>query len=222
MDVVIFGLAEQSSVTWHLLSHCRRQRYRVVGFTVDAAYRRVDTLHDLPVVDFERVEDAFPAATCAMIVPLGWKGMNHLRMAKVAAARAKGYELLPFVADGAIVPPDCTVRPNTIIQPGAIVAPFARIGENCSLRFGSIISHHVRLADHCFVATGATVSGNAEIGERCVLGVGSVVRDGIRVAPGCFIGAGAVVVADTQENGVYLGVPARLQATPADQLREVN
>jgi sugar O-acyltransferase (sialic acid O-acetyltransferase NeuD family) len=220
MDVVIFGVAEQSSVTWQLLS--QTGRYRVVGFTVDAAYRTMDLLHGLPVADFEQVESVFPAAACRMIVPLGWKEMNRMRMRKVAEARAKGYELLPFVADGAIVSPDLVLRPNTIIQPGAVVAPFASIGENCSIRFGSIVSHHASVGDHCLVATGATISGNARIGERSVLGVGSVVRDGITVAPGCFIGAGAVVVADTQENGVYLGVPARLQPTPADQLKEVN
>jgi sugar O-acyltransferase (sialic acid O-acetyltransferase NeuD family) len=220
MDVVIFGLAEQSSVTWHLLSHSGR--CRVVGFTVDAAYRTTESLHGLPVVDFEAIEGVFPPSACRMIVPLGWKEMNRMRMRKVAAAREKGYELLSFVADGAMVPPDFIARPNTIIQPGAIVAPFARVGENCSIRFGSIVSHHSRVGDHCLVATGATISGNVSVGEHSVLGAGCVVRDGVTIAPGCFIGAGAVVVADTQENGVYLGVPARLQATPADRLKEVN
>lgn len=220
MDVVIFGLAPQSSVTWHLLAHSGR--HRVVGFTVDAAYRTTESLHDLPVVDFEQVETIFPPSACAMIVPLGWKRMNRARRDKVAEARAKGYALLPFVADGAVVAPDFQVRPNTIIQPGVVVAPFAEIGENCTLRFGAIVSHHSRVGDHCFVATGATLSGSVRVGERCVLGTGCVIRDSVSVAPGCFIGAGAVVVADTRENGVYLGVPARLQATPADELKEVN
>ena len=220
MDVVIFGLTQQSSVTWHLLSHSGR--HRVVGFTVDAAYRAMESLHGLPVVDFERIETVFPPSACAMIVPLGWKEMNRMRMRKVAAAREKGYELLSFVADGARVAPDFQARPNTIIQPGAIVAPFASIGENCSIRFGGIVSHHSSVGDHCLVATGATISGDARIGAYSVLGAGSVIRDCVTVAPGCFIGAGAVVVADTRENGVYLGVPARLQPTPADRLKEVN
>lgn len=220
MNMVIFGTAEQSSVTWHMLTHSGR--HQVVGFTVDAAYRNLDRLHDLPVVDFERIESVFPPSECGMILPIGWKQMNLMRRLKVEIARAKGYELLSFVADGATVPPDFIARPNTIIQPGVVVAPFAQIGENCSIRFGSIVSHHVAIADHCLVATGATISGNARIGERSVLGTGCVIRDGVRIAPGGFIGAGAVVVGDTQENGVYLGVPARLQATPADQLKEVN
>lgn len=220
MNVVIFGTAEQSSVTWHMLTHSGR--HRVVGFTVDAAYRNLDRLHGLPVIDFERIESVLPPSGYGMIVPIGWKKMNQLRRFKVEEARAKGYELLSFVADGAIIPPDFVSRPNTIIQAGVVVAPFARIGENCSIRFGSIVSHHVSIADHCLVATGVTISGNVRIGERSVLGTGCVIRDGITIAPSCFIASGAVVVGDTQENGVYLGVPARLQATPADQLKEVN
>jgi sugar O-acyltransferase (sialic acid O-acetyltransferase NeuD family) len=220
MDVVIFGIAPQSSVTWHMLT--RSGRHKVVGFTVDAAFRNGDTFHDLPVVNFEAVASIFPPATCKMIVPLGWKGMNRLRERKALEAQEKGYDLLSFVANSAIVPPEFTALPNTIIQEGVVIAPFATVGANCSIRTGSIISHHVTIGDLCLVAPGVTISGHATIGGRAVLGAGSVVRAGVTVAQGCFIGAGAVVVSDTRENGVYLGVPARLQPTPADQLKEVG
>ncbi len=221
MDIVVFGLANTSSVTWHLLTHSSGG-YRVVGFTVDAAYRDTDRLHGLPVVDFEQVETVFPPADCGMLIPLGWKEMNRLRMRKVAQARAKGYELIPFVAEGAIIPPDLQLNPNVILYPGVVVGPFAQIRENCSLRTGAVLSHHSRVDTHCLVGPGATIAGDVHVGERCVIGTGAVIRDSIRVAPGCFIGAGAVVVSDTRENGFYLGVPARLQPTPADQLKEVQ
>lgn len=221
MDVVIFGVAEQSSVIWHLLAHSV-SGHRVVGFTVDAAYRTIDSMHGLPVVDFEHVETVFPPAGCTMIVPLGWKQMNRFRMRKIAEARLKGYALQSYISEQAAVPAGFIAQPNTIIQPGSVIAPFATIGENCSIRFGSIVSHHAIIENHCLIATGATISGNARICERSVIGTGAVIRDGITVAPGCFIGAGAVVVSQTQENGVYLGVPARLQPTPADELKEVN
>ncbi len=220
MDVVIFGEAEQSSVTWHTLFYSTQ--HRVVGFAVDAAYRSADVLHGLPVVDFEGIETVFPPSACAMIVPLGWKEMNRMRMRKVIEARAKGYSLLALRSEGTHVPPDFQLCSNTIIQTGVIIGPFSQIGENCSIRNGTIVSHHVTIEDHCLVAPGCTISGNAVVGERSVLGVGSVVRDGVTIAPGCFIGAGAVVVKDTQENGFYLGVPARRQSTPADELQEVN
>lgn len=219
MDIVVFGLANTSSVVWHLLTHAGG--FRVVGFTVDAAYRSTDVFHELPVVDFERVEAVFPPGDCRMLIPIGWKEMNRLRMRKVAQAQAKGYELIAFAADGAIVPPDLELRPNTILYPGVEIAPFAQILENCSIRTGSIVCHHGRIDAHCLIGPGVTIAGNVHIGEQSVIGAGAVIRDGIAVAPGCFIGAGAVVVANTRENGFYVGLPARLQPTPADQLKEV-
>jgi sugar O-acyltransferase (sialic acid O-acetyltransferase NeuD family) len=219
-NIVIFGTSEQSSVTWHYMSHS--DAFNVVGFTVDSCFRTKDELHGLKVVDFECVQDMFSPLDHQMIIPLGWTSMNRLRAEKVEEAVKKGYTIASYIDNKAIVYENFTAKSNTIIQPGVIIAPFAEIGANCSVRSGSIISHHVHIGDHCFIATGVTVSGNARIGERSVLGVACVIRDGVRVAPGSFIGAGAVVVADTQPNGFYVGVPARLQSTPADQLQEVS
>jgi sugar O-acyltransferase (sialic acid O-acetyltransferase NeuD family) len=220
INIVLFGIAEQSSVTWHYLT--QSGRYQVVAFTVDQRYRNVDELHGLPVVDFERVEELFSPDTHQMIIPLGWTEMNLLRANKVEEAIKKGYSLASYVDDQAVVYRNFTAKSNTIIQPGVLIGPFSEIGMNCSIRTGSIISHHVHIHDHCFVAAGVTISGTTVIGERSVLGVGCVIRDGIHVAPGSFIGAGAVVVQDTQPNGFYIGVPAKLQPTPADQLHEVK
>lgn len=219
MDIVLFGLGPQSSVTWQLLSDAG---HRIAGFTVDAAFLNTDTLHALPVVPFERVQACFPPTDCAMLLPLGWRDMNRLRMHKFAHAARKGYPLPGWVSPQAVVPRGFVAAANTIVQPGAVIAPFARIGANCSLRFGCTVSHDVTIGDHCIVAAGATLLGGARIGERCVIGGGAVVRDNVCVAPGCFIGAGAVVVADTEANGVYVGVPARRQPGTADLLREVS
>lgn len=47
------------------------------------------------------------------------------------------------------------------------------------------------------------------IGEGCWLGASSIVLPGVTIAPGCVIAAGALVAADTEPNGLYVGVPAR-------------
>jgi sugar O-acyltransferase (sialic acid O-acetyltransferase NeuD family) len=220
INVIIFGTSEQSSVTWHYMSHSNQ--FNVVGFTVDKRYRTNNELYGLPIVDFENVQDIFSPSNHQMIIPIGWTGMNRIRAEKVVEAIKKGYKMASYVDEKATIYKNFIVKSNTIIQPGVIISPFAEVGINCTVRTGSIISHHVHIGDHCFIATGVTISGNAIIGERSVLGVGCVIRDSVHIAPGCFIGAGAVVIADTQPNGVYLGIPAKLQTTPADQLKEVS
>ncbi len=49
------------------------------------------------------------------------------------------------------------------------------------------------------------------IEDNVWIGAGARVLDGVTIRRGCVIGAGAVVCRSTEENGVYTGVPARLQ-----------
>ena len=220
MDVVIFGLGPQSSLARYMLTD--DSPYRVIGFTVDEAYRTVDCFDGLPVAPFERVEEYFFPDKCRMFAPLGWKRMNRFRAERVAQGQSKGYSFASYISSRSLIWPDLQAGDNGIILDGAIVESSARIGANCNLRSDCIISHRAVIDDHCFIGAKAVVSSSAVIGKRCVLGLNSVVCDGIKVAPGCFIGAGAVVTADTQENGVYVGAPARRRLQPADQLREVS
>lgn len=220
MDLVIFGLGQQSSLAWYVFTH--DSPYRVVGFTVDAAHCKQDSLHGLPVVPLDELPKAFPPDTCVLSLPTGWRGMNALRADKMAQARAMGYGFASYVSSRALVWPDLRIGENCMIHDDVIVQPFAYIGDNCVIRAGALISHHAVVGDHCFIAARAVIAGSAAIGERCVIGLNSTIRDGARVAPRCFIGAGAVVVADTEENGVYVGVPAKRQAQAADELSLVR
>jgi sugar O-acyltransferase (sialic acid O-acetyltransferase NeuD family) len=220
MDLVIFGLGQQSSLAWYVYTN--DSPHRVVAFTADASHCDRAHLHGCPVVAFENLASRFPPGSSLLSIPIGWRGMNALRRQRLEQARRMGYGFASYVSSRALVCPDLLVGENTMIHDGVIVQPFARIGSNCMLRAGSIVSHHAVIGDHCFVAAGAMVAGAATIGEACVLGLGCAVRDGVRVAPRCFLGAGAVVQSDTSENGVYTGSPARRRAQPADALDTVQ
>lgn len=216
MNVVIFGLEPLSSLAWYVLTH--DSPHRVVGFTVDAVYQTADQLHDLPVTPFEALEERFPPGEFALLAPLGWTWINGLRAEKYLQGKNRGYSFVSYVSSRALVWPDLQIGENCLIYEGAIVQPFARVGDNCILRSGCHVSHHAIVGDHCFLAAHAVAAGGAVIGERCFLGLNSTIRDGITVAPRCFIAAGALVVADTETNGVYAGVPAKRRAQSADQV----
>ena len=220
MNVVIFGLEQLSSLAWYVLTH--DSEHQVAGFTVDAAYQTADKLHDLPVTPFERLEDRFPPGDFALLIPLGWTRVNGLRTEKYAEGKSKGYPFISYISSRALVWPDLQIGENCLIYEGAIVQPFARIGDNCILRSGCHVSHHAIVGDHCFLAAHAVVAGNTVIGERCFLGLNSTIRDGVTVAPRCFIAAGALVTANTEANGVYMGVPAKRREQSADQATGVR
>jgi len=219
MKIVLFGNGSFASLAWYCLTHDSEDE--VVGFTVDKTYLTETRLHGLPVVDFAKVQDVFDPQDHAMLVHVGGARMNGLRIDRCAAAQSKGYRLARYVSSRALTWPDLRAGPNTVIYEGVIVQPFATIGYNVIVRSAVHISHHVTLADHCFIAAGACLGGGAAIGSRCFVGLNATIRDGVNIAEGCLIAAGALVTADTEPDGLYLGVPARRAATPASQVTKI-
>jgi sugar O-acyltransferase (sialic acid O-acetyltransferase NeuD family) len=216
MDVVIFGLGPFASLVWYVLSH--DSPHRVVGFTVDREYCQSDSLHDLPVVPFDALEERFPPTHARLMLAVGPHQINGLRADRYMAAKQRGYGFVSYVASRAMVWPDLAIGENCMVFEGCMVHPFARIGDNCILRSGSHVSHHATIASHCFLAAHAVVAGSAIIGERCFLGLNSTVRDGVQIAPRCLVGAGAVVTSNTMADGIYTGNPAKRRAISTAQM----
>ena len=219
MKVVIFGLGRMASLAWYALTQDSRDE--VTGFAVDAAHLDRHELHGLPTVAFEQLEDRFPPGKVALLIPLGWHEVNGLRMRRYLEAKARGYAFTTYISSRAHTWPDLVIGENCMVFEGAIIQPFARIGHNCIIRSGSHVSHHVELSDHSFLAPSAALAGGVTIGERSFIGINASVRDGVRVAPRCVVAAGAVVIADTTENGIYEGVPAKRREMAADLLRRL-
>lgn len=57
---------------------------------------------------------------------------------------------------------------------------------------------------------GRTINKDIRIGKGCFIGANVIVLPGITIADGCVIAAGAVVTQNTEPNGLYGGIPARL------------
>ena len=214
MKLVVFGAGNFASLAWYVLKH--DSPHEVVGFTVNAEWQRASTHHDLPLVPFETLEQYFPPEEYALIIPLGWIGCNRVRAARYAEAKVRGYSFVSYVSSRAIVWPDLDVGENSMIYEGAVIQPFAKIGTSCIVRCGSYVSHHAVVGDNVFIAGHGVVAGNARIGDRCFLGLNSTIRDGVTLAPGCVVAAGALVTADTEPDGLYIGVPARRRPLPVD------
>jgi sugar O-acyltransferase (sialic acid O-acetyltransferase NeuD family) len=216
VKVVIFGNQKYASLVWYWLTH--DSPHEVVGFTTDLAYVKESSLHSLPVIAFEEVERHFPPESIAMFAPLGPRYANRIREEKHRAGKAKGYRFISYVSSRAVTSPDLVMGENCMVAEAAMLRPFVQIGDGVLVNPGVNISHHVRIGDNCFFAAEACIGGSAIIGSRCFLGLNSTVRDGVTVASRCIIGAGAVVTEDTEENGIYFGVPAkRRPGESADQ-----
>ena len=57
---------------------------------------------------------------------------------------------------------------------------------------------------------GKGINAPIRIEDGCWIGANVTIMPGVTIAKGCIIGAGTLVTEDTEENGIYVGIPARL------------
>ena len=109
---------------------------------------------------------------------------------------------------------------------------FFNVNENTNIGIGLTLPHPVSIVfgegvsigDNCTIYQNVTfgakkrISHSAEksdtsiryplIGNNCVFYAGAVIIGGIRIANGTQVGANAVLMINTEENGIYAGIPA--------------
>ena len=66
------------------------------------------------------------------------------------------------------------------------------------------------VGDFVHVAVGAHLCGTVTVGKRTWIGAGATVSNNVNICDDIIIGAGAVDIKDIEQDGTYLGVPARM------------
>lgn len=214
--VVLFGTGQIATTAYSYLTH--DSPYEVVAFAVDNKEIKQDTLLDLPIVPFEKIETFYPPAEHKMLIAIGYLGVNKLRAERYCQAKAKGYEFISYISTKATISPDATIGNNCIIGENSVIQPYAQIGDNVIIGSYTLIGHHVIIKDHCFLAAGAIILGGVTIEPYCFLGGNSTVRNGIIIAQECVISAGALILEDTKEREVYLGRSADRLSISSNEL----
>jgi sugar O-acyltransferase (sialic acid O-acetyltransferase NeuD family) len=218
-DLVIFGAGGVAeAINWYLAEEAGRN---VVAFAVDAQFRDRDELLGAPVVDFETLQTTHPPAAHDLFVAVGYAGVNKFRAAKCAEAEAKGYALASHVSPRAMVWPGLAVQPNTLIMEANVIQPFVSVGRNVIMWSGNHIGHHSQIGDDCFIASHAVISGNCRIGQGTFIGVNATLRDNLSIGAHNVIGAGALILADTPDNGVFIGAATEMSRVPSNRLRGI-
>lgn len=124
---------------------------------------------------------------------------------------------------------------NCKIHEGAMLLTYGgdiKIGHDCSINpycilyghGGLTIGNHVSIATHTIIIPanhnfdntkelitnqGITQKG-IHIEDNIWLGANVKILDGVIIKTGCVVGAGSVVTKNTENNGIYAGVPAKL------------
>lgn len=132
-----------------------------------------------------------------------------VRQAMCEAAMRKGYKLVNFIDPQAIVADDCVFGVNNIVLGGTYIDCLGEMGDGNIFRPNVYLGHDFSVGNFNYFAPGVNVAGYSQIGDFCFLGIGATVIENKTIASGTTLGAQALLVKDTEENSLYVGVPAK-------------
>lgn len=193
---------------------------RVVGHTVDAAFRAGDSHDGLPLVDWEDLERHFPPSQVQLFGPMTYKRMNTVRRDRYLEGRARGYGFASFIHPAAhnyatAIGDNCLILENNVIQ------PFVTIGSNTIIWSGNHIGHHTVVGDHVFIASQVGIGGNAVIGDECYLAGQVGIPHGITLGRACAVLNAAYVIRDLPDGAVIAGPSGEVRPYDSRRLHKL-
>ena len=217
-DIVIFGTGAMAEVARvYIEAH---SDLRIVGYTLDAAFRRADSHAGRPLVDWESLETHFPPGQVQLFGPMSYKRMNTLRRDRFLEGRARGYRFASFIHPASHIYTN-RIGENCMILEANVIQPFVTIGDNVIIWSTNHIGHHVTIGDHVFIASQVGIGGNTTIGPECYLGGQVGFAHGLTIGRGSAILNAAWVMKDTAEYAVVNGEPGVLKPYPSTRLHNL-
>jgi len=199
--LVIVGDSAFAEVACEYFTH--DSDYEVIGFSVERAYLKRDSLLGLPVVEFESVEQRFSPAQCELFAAITYTQLNRLRARLAAAAKAKGYRLASYRSSRAFVWHNVRLGEHCFVFEDNTLQPFTSLGDNVVLWSGNHIGHHSTIGPNCFISSHVVVSGFCDIGANSFLGVNATVSNNVKLGCDNWIGPGVTILKDTADGALY-------------------
>ncbi len=118
-------------------------------------------------------------------------------------------KVVSLIHPSAVVAEGVEIGEGTVVMAGVVINPGARIGKGCIVNTSSSIDHDCVVGDFSHISVGAHLSGTVVVGDSVWIGAGATVSNNVNICSNIVIGAGAVVIHDIEEEGTYIGVPAK-------------
>lgn len=206
MKTIIFGCGNISEIAYNYLND--DERYSVVAFTVNRDYVTDTMFLNLPVVEFESIENIYDPAEYYLFAPISATKLNKFREKIYNEGKLKGYRFISYISPHALcftknIGENCFILENNVIQ------YCTTIGNNCILWSGNHIGHHSVIEDHVFITSHVVVSGMCTIGKYSYVGVNSSFKDNLNIAENTIIGMASCVTKNTDPYNIYIGSPAK-------------
>ena len=202
MKIVVFGIGDfANEVSFYFKND---SDYEIEAYTVDSKYKSMETFMDLPVVDFEEIQEKYPPETYGMFIAVGYHKLNKTRENKFIEAKFKGYKLVSYVSSKNIVWNDLKIGDNCFVMEGNIIQMEVKILDNVFIGVGNGIGHNTVIEENCFVTSNVTIGGFCTIHKNTFIGLSATIRDKTVIEENNILGAGSVILKNTKKNCSYL------------------
>ena len=135
-------------------------------------------------------------------------GSSKLRF-DVVNKLPKNTKYFTWVHPTAIIGEDVEIGEGSFIGAYSILTTNIKIGKHALLNRGNQIGHDCEIGDYFSMMPGSIVSGNVKIYDCVYMGTNSSIREKLSIHSLSTIGMGSVVVSNINDNGTYVGVPAK-------------
>jgi len=138
--------------------------------------------------------------------------VGSARVRKIIIEKLSGNSNIKFatlIDPSVICSKRVSIGEGTIICAGTILTVDIAIGKHVIINLDCTLGHDDIIEDYVTIYPSVNVSGMVEVGCCTELGTGMKVIQGKTIGANCIVGAGAVVVRDIEEEGTYVGVPAK-------------
>lgn len=136
-------------------------------------------------------------------------GNMQIREGFVCRLLRDGMNVPILIHPQAVVAEDVEIGQGTVVMAGAVVNSGVHIGRGVIVNTSSSVDHDCQIGNFTHVSVGAHLAGTVSVGDRVWVGAGAIINNNLTIHNDCMIGSGAVVVKNINEEGTYIGVPAK-------------
>ncbi|MEM6626915.1 MAG: DapH/DapD/GlmU-related protein [Pseudomonadota bacterium] len=211
--ILIYGNGAMARVACSYLSRSRS----VLGFTVDDELidKASAKLAGRPVHPFSEVQSRVRPDSCEMIIAVGYRDMNALRLQRYEDAKSKGYSFTSYVDPSVIMHDGVEIGENTLILDHTSIHPGVKIGDAVFISSQVSIGHDCVIGDGAWINGGVSLGGRCHVGPQCVFGVNASAAHDVVLGARSFVGANTLVNRAVAPDSVTLspaGEPFRLKS----------
>lgn len=136
-------------------------------------------------------------------------GNSSIRQRLQEQYAERGLKIATLIHTDAVIGTKVKIGEGTVIMAGTVINPDAVIGKGVIINTGATVDHDDVICDYAHISVGAHLAGTVTVGKSTWIGAGATVSNNLHICDKVMVGAGAVVVSNIDEQGTYVGVPAR-------------